>query len=77
MGALRKICDRQALIPRSAQIPLCCDRSGNPLYQGGYADVWKGRYQNYYVAVKILRVSSMSNFEEIAGVSSCGQLRGA
>ena len=69
LGVLRKICGSQALIPRSAQIPLLCDRSTTPLYQGGCADVWECRHQGSYVAVKVLRVSSTSNLGKVAGVS--------
>lgn len=65
LGTLRKTCSRQALLPRSVQIPLCYDRLDNPLYRGGYADVWKGEYRGCPVAVKALRVSSTSDFDKI------------
>ena len=35
---------------------------------GGYADVWKGKYQDHNVAVKVLRVHSMSDFEKVKRV---------
>lgn len=65
VGVMRKICGRQALIPRSVQIQLCCDRSGTPLYQGGYADVWKAEYGGREIALKVLRVFSVSDVEKI------------
>jgi hypothetical protein len=70
LGVLRKICGRQALFPRSVQIPLCYNREDNPLYRGGYADVWKGEYNGCDVAVKVLRVYSTSDFGKIASVGS-------
>ena len=70
LSALCRICGRQALLPKSLQIPLCYDRSDTPLYRGGYADVWKGEYQGRSVAVKVLRVYSTSDFEKITCVGS-------
>ncbi|KAF9789390.1 kinase-like domain-containing protein [Thelephora terrestris] len=65
LNTLCKICGRRALLPRSAAIPLCCDRSGTALYQGGFADVWKGEHQGRQVAVEVLKVYSRSNIEKI------------
>ncbi|KAF9644930.1 kinase-like protein, partial [Thelephora ganbajun] len=65
LAASRRICGRQALLPRSAQIPICYNRLDNPLYRGGYADVWKGEHQGRDVAVKVLRVYSTSDFDKI------------
>lgn len=70
LSTLCRICGRQASLPRSLQIPLCYDRSGNPLYRGGYADVWKGEHQGCPVAVKALRVYSTSDFDKITSVGS-------
>jgi len=71
LSTLRRICSRHALLPKSAQIPLCYDRSGAPLYRGGYADVWKGEHQGRHVAVKVLRVYSTDDFVKITSVSFC------
>ena len=68
LSTLCKICGRQALLPRSLQIPLCYDRSGVPRYRGGYADVWVGDHRGRQVAVKVLRVYSTSDFDEITRV---------
>ena len=68
LSALCKICGRRALLPRSLQISLCYDRLDNPLYRGGYADVWKGEHQGRHVAVKVLRVYSTSDFDKIMNV---------
>jgi hypothetical protein len=77
LSALCKICGRKALLPTSLQIPLCYDRSDTPLYQGGYADVWKGEYQGHSVAVKVLRVYSTSDFGKITRVGYYGLPRSA
>jgi len=70
LNALCRICGRQASLPRSLQIPLSYDRSNNPLYRGGYTDLWKGEYQGLDVAVKVLRVYSTSDFDKITSVGS-------
>ena len=70
MAALCRMCGSQGLLPRSLQIILRYDRSDVPSYRGGYADVWKGRYQGCYVAVKVLRVYSTSDFDKIKRVGS-------
>ena len=69
LSALRRICGRQALLPRSLQIPICYNRSDTPLYCGGFADVWKGEHDGRHVAVKVLRVYSTSDVSKIASVS--------
>jgi hypothetical protein len=38
------------------------------MYSGGFADVWEGEYLGCKVAVKVLRVHSMSNFGKITSV---------
>lgn len=68
LGALHKICGRQALLPRSLELPFCYDRSEEALYSGGYADVWKGEHQDRKVAVKVLKVYSTSNLHKITSV---------
>ena len=73
LNTLCKICGHQALLPRSVQIPLCYDRSGTPLYRGGFGDVWKGNYEGREVAVKVPRVYSTSPLDKITRVSDqCG-----
>ena len=68
LSVLCKICGRQALLPKSLRVSLCYNRSDNPLYRGGYADVWKGEHQGRHVAVKVLRVYSTSDFDKITSV---------
>ena len=46
---------------------------GTPLYRGGFADVWQGKYEGREVAVKVLTVYVTSNLEKITQVGHwCG-----
>ena len=76
MTTLCRICSRQALLPRSVQIPLCYNRMDAPLYHGGFAEVWKGEHQGREVAVKVLRVYKTSNLAKITRVGSHSCLKG-
>ena len=75
LSALCRICGRQALLPRSLQIPTCYNRSKTPLYRGGFADIWKGEYESRHVAVKVLRVYSTSEIGKITSVSLQGLVK--
>ena len=70
LGVLREICDRQALLPRSIKIPLCCNLSDTPWDQDGYTDAWKGQHQGCHVVVRVLRpaLDSASDFETVTSV---------
>ena len=70
LTALCRLCSRQALLPRSVQIPLCYNRMDAPLYHGGFAEVWKGEHQGREVAVKVLKVYVTSNLVKITRVGS-------
>ena len=65
---LCKICTHHALIPQSIQIPLCYNRAEDPRYRGGFAEVWKGEHEGIEVAVKVLKVSVMSDLVKIRKV---------
>ena len=51
------------------KIPVWYDQISRALYRGGFADVWKGRYRDQDVAVKVLRTYSNSDLGKIIGVS--------
>lgn len=70
LSTLCKICGRRALLPRSLQIPVCYDRSGEPLGSGGYADVWMGEHLGRKVAVKVLKVYTTSNLHKVTSVGN-------
>jgi hypothetical protein len=55
--ALYKLCSREALVPRSLELPICCNLSDRPSCRGEFADVWKGFHDGKEVAAKVLRVS--------------------
>ena len=50
-------------------IPVSYDRTGDALYRGGFADVWKGEYCGQEVAVKVIRIYSNSDLRKVIGVS--------
>ena len=50
------ICEDQALLPRSLEIPLCYDPTKYPLCSGVFSDVWKGQCNGQEVAAKVLRL---------------------
>ena len=66
---LYKTCGRHALLPKTMEVPVCYDPTGDALYSGGYADVWKGQYRDRDVAVKVIRTFSNSDFGKVIGVS--------
>ena len=68
LNALCKICHRQAHLPNALHIPLCYNRFDDPVYSGGYADVWMGEHQGGKVAVKVLRIFSTSDLDEVTKV---------
>ena len=53
---LLKTCGQQALLPESILISCSYEPTEGMQYRGGYADVWKGRYHDQDVAMKVLRV---------------------
>ena len=63
------ICGLQALLPRSLTIHLDDDVTGDPLYCGGLADVWKGQYRGRDVAAKVLALRSQRDQGQIRRVS--------
>jgi len=66
--SLYKVCGRHALFPRAMQI-VARYRTSHPLYKGGFADVWKGKWCDRDVAVKVIRMYKTSDLQKIVGVS--------
>ena len=69
LKSLYRTCGRHALLPRALKIPIYHDRTGDPLYSGGFADVWKWKYCGRDVAVKVIRTYSNINLQKVIGVS--------
>jgi len=65
LSTLSEICVRQALLPRSFQIPFSYFRSLVPIGGGGSSGVRMGEYQGRKVAVKVLRMFPGSNLGNI------------
>ncbi|KAF9791050.1 kinase-like domain-containing protein, partial [Thelephora terrestris] len=64
---LYRTCGRHALLPKNLRISIDYDKTSDALYNGGYADVWKGRYLGRDVAVKVLRSYSTSDLQKVIG----------
>ena len=65
---IHTICGRQALLPRSLEIPPCYNSTEDPLCHGGSADVWKGQHQGREVAAKVFRVYEKNGLEQVRRV---------
>ena len=70
MRAVYRICGRQTLLPRSLVIPLCYDPGEDPLFHGGFANVWKGRYKDEDVAAKVVKVYTKDDPKKTRSVGS-------
>ena len=66
---LYKTCAARSLLPGSLQINVRYDLLGAPRCRGGFADVWKASYGDREVAVKVLRISTDSDFQMATRVS--------
>ena len=66
---LYRACGTHGILPKTLEIPVRFDNTVDPLYSGGYADVWKGEHCGRDVAVKVIRTSSRKSLKKIIGVS--------
>jgi len=69
LRSLCKMCGRHALLPTALKTPISFERTGNAMYSGGFADVWKGEHRGRDVAVKVIRIYSNSELQRVLGVS--------
>jgi len=65
LRSLSRMCGRQALLPKSLEIPLCYDPMETPRFSSEFVDVWKGQYNSRDVVAKVLRVHVESDFRRI------------
>ena len=63
-----KIYSDHALIPRSMQIPLCCNQTEDSRYEGEFARILKGEHEGIEVAIKVLKVFVTSDLVKIKRV---------
>ena len=69
LRTLCKMCGRHALLPTTLKTPISFEPTGNVVYSGGYADVWKGEHCGRDVAVKVIRIYSNNELQRVIGVS--------
>jgi len=69
LRSLCKMCGRHAVLPKTLKTPISFERTGDALYRGGFADVWKGEHCGRDVAVKVIRIYSDSELQRVIGVS--------
>ena len=76
MRSLSKICGRQAFLPRSLDVSFHYNDVEYPMERAGFADVWKGRYRDRDVAVRVHRVNLTGDSIQTMRVSywRCSQL---
>ena len=65
---LCKKCSKHQFIPKSMHIPDCPRDDTQAAYTGGFSNVYRSRYEEYQVAVKVVKVVS-SNLNAIYSVS--------
>ena len=68
MKSLYKMCARHTLFPTSLRITLCDNSTEHVLFQGGFGDVSRRKYQEQEVAVKKLRTYTTSDLQTIIHV---------
>lgn len=65
---LYRMCGHYALLPKAMQISVACDRTRHPSCGGAFGDVWKEKYNDGDVAVKVLKLYQ-TDFKGIRSVS--------
>ena len=68
LKSLYRACGRHALLPTRLKILVSYDQTGDAMYRGGFADVWKGKHCDKDVAVKVIRTYSNADLQKIIGV---------
>lgn len=62
---LYRTCGHHARLPKAIKVSVRYDRTGYPLYRGGYGDVWKGEHYGQNVAVKVIRLYLTSDLQKV------------
>ena len=66
---LYEICGRQAMLPRSLEVPLCFDPAENPACHDGLVDMWEGQYEGRKVTAQVFRIFPGGDADKIKRVS--------
>ena len=68
---LRRVCGSQQILPRSCILSENISKQGDIAFaSGGFADVWKGRYDGNCVCIKMFRAYTAENLSKIKQVRS-------
>ena len=65
---LYRTCGYYAIVPSTLKVLVDYDRTGDALYRGGYADVWKGECSGRDVAIKVIRLYSKDVLQKVVNV---------
>jgi hypothetical protein len=69
MRAMPKLCAAHGMLPSSYILTDGLEVIGDKAYKfGGFADIWKGRFEGRNVAIKALRVYATNNLGKIKKV---------
>ena len=68
LNILCKVCDRQRVIPRSMHMVNCLDGELIEEYDGGQANVFRGKHKGRPVAIKIMRLYLTSDLDKCLSV---------
>ena len=70
LNILCKTCSRQRMIPRSMHMADCLNGELIEEYDGGQANIFRGKHKGRSVAIKIMRLYLTSNLEECLSVKA-------
>ena len=69
LRSLREMCGRHTLLPATLKTSIPFKRTGDAMFRGGFADVWREEHRGRDVAVKVIRIYSNSELQRVIGVS--------
>jgi predicted unusual protein kinase regulating ubiquinone biosynthesis (AarF/ABC1/UbiB family) len=65
---LSRLCGNSGILPTSHIITGVETGSDHPVAHGGFGEVWKGRYKNRIVAIKVMRPVALKELEKMKKV---------
>lgn len=65
---LYRTCGYHALLPGALEVSVPYEKTGSSACRGGFADVWKAKYRDGYVAVKVIRTYTNRELRKVINV---------